>query len=494
LANTRTKRSNRKAGILVCLFLSATCCISASAQDWNFEPHVQRAYDLALELRIDEAIALLPDPATAQEHYVIALARALDLILTEDGEKYDSYHDAYESLLEKRTKSSLPEDLFLQAELRLQWAFVHLKFGHEFDAAWSLRQSYLNVSDCRERFPDFIPARKTAAVLDILIGSVPEKYNWVLGLMGMRGSVTQGLHELQVLRDSNNTMQREAQLLYAVVQGFVFQNPDSALAAVTPMLNQNTDNRLLNLLGGALAIKASQSEKALDMLDRAAKGNGLPLHFVSYLQGEVYLHKGDYQQSINAYRWFINNYRGQHYIKDAFYKTGLCYFLSGNTNNALEYFRQARTKGREDTEADKYAGRALSSGRLPDIALSRARYFTDGGYYAEARAVLDSIRPSQLAGKHDQTEYLYRAARLADKTGDLATARRRYTETIRSCGDEPWYFAPNSCLQMGYLHLADGDTTAARDYFIKARGYPRHEYKNSIDSKAKGALGKISGQ
>src|SRR5690606_12055636 len=174
----------------------------------------------------------------------------------------------YESRLEKRTKSSLAEDLFLQAELRLQWGFVLLKFGKEFDAAWNLRQAYLNAKDCRERFPDFIPVRKTVAILDILIGSVPEKYNWVLGLMGMQGSLQRGLDALNTLRSTENTMKTEAEMLYGVVQGFVLQNPDTALAAVGPLLTKNPDNRLLNLLGGALAIKAAQSDKALEMLSR----------------------------------------------------------------------------------------------------------------------------------------------------------------------------------------------------------------------------------
>lgn len=479
----------KKAGIHVCLFVSLSFAwLPLRAQDWQFTPRVQRAYDLTLDLQFDKALASLPNPATAQEYYVTSLTHALNLVLTEDGENYEIWYEMYENRLEKRTKSSLPEDLFLQAELRLQWAFVLLKFGKEFDAAWNLRQAYLNAKDCRERFPDFVPVRKTVAILDILIGSVPEKYNWVLGLMGMKGSLQRGMKALNTLRTTDNTMKTEADMLYAVVQGFVLQNPDSALAAVHPLLKQKPGNRLLNLLGGALSIKAARSDAALAMLNKLNPRDTTYLHFVSYLKGEVYLHKADYKNAINEYRWFVNNYKGQHYIKDAWYKTGLCYFLAGDTNDALENFKQARTRGREDTEADKYAARALAFNHLPHRDLSRVRYYTDGGYYNEARAALDSIRPSQLPSQHDKSEYQYRYARLAHKTGDEAAAKKYYEETIRSCGDEPWYFAPNACLQMGYILLHDGDTARARDYFIKARKYPRHEYKNSIDSKAKSAL------
>jgi len=473
------------------LLLCLTSLCPAVADDWTFTEKVSRAYDLTLDLRFSEARSLLDNPTTAQEHYVINLAHALELVLTEDGERYDEYHDVYSRLLERRTKSSLADDLFLQAELRLQWAFVYLKFGHEFDAAWNLRQAYLNISDCRNKFPDFTPARKTAAILDILIGSVPEKYDWVLSLMGMHGSLTRGIDELNALRTSDNTMKREAALLYAVVQGFVLQDAAEALTETLALVKEEKAGRLAYLLGGALAIKSSQSDKALPLLDKFNPRDSSYLHFVSYLKGEVYLQKGEYQQALDEFRWFVNNYRGQHYIKDAWYKKGLCAYLEGRENDAKEYFRRARGSGREETEADKYAARALSDTRMPHRGLLRVRYFTDGGYYDEAGKELALIRVNELKDKRDRAEYYYRHARLAHKTGRLNDARRYYDETIRACGDEPWYFAPNACLQMGYISLEAGDTTRAKDYFIKARKYPRHEYKNSIDSKAKSALATI---
>lgn len=479
------------APLLLCLVLPAWQASAADADDWTFDERLRRSYDLTLDLRFTEALALLDKPTTAQEHYIINLAHALELVLTEDGGKYETYHDTYSKLLEKRTKSTLADDLFLQAELRLQWAFVYLKFGHEFDAAWNLRQAYLNISDCREKFPDFVPARKTAAVLDILIGSVPEKYDWVLGLMGMRGSLTRGVDELNALRTTDNTMQREAALLYALVQGFVLQNAAEALTETQALVQTGKAGRLANLLGGALAIKVAQSDKALGLLNVFNPRDSSYLHFVSYLKGEVYLHEGSYEKAMQEYRWFANNYRGQHYIKDAWYKTGLCEYLEGNINNARECFRQARSVGREDTEADKYAARALGDSRMPHRGLLRVRYFTDGGYYEKAGKELALIHEDALTNNRDRVEYYYRHARLAHKTGKIADARRYYEKTIQAAGDEPWYFAPNACLQMGYISLDAGDTTRARDYFIKARKYPRHEYKNSIDSKAKSALATI---
>jgi hypothetical protein len=39
--------------------------------------------------------------------------------------------------------------------------------------------------------------------------------------------------------------------------------------------------------------------------------------------------------------------------------------------------------------------------------------------------------------------------------------------------------------------MADNNSAAASDYFKRALSYKKHEYKNSIDTKAKSALAQI---
>lgn len=147
--------------------------------------------------------------------------------------------------------------------------------------------------------------------------------------------------------------------------------------------------------------------------------------------------------------------------------------------------------GKEATEPDKYAARSLAEPHLPHVALTKVRYFTDGGYYEEATKVVETIDPLSLTDKRDQVEYHYRKARLAHKMDDLPIARELYNQTIALTGTENWYFAPNACLQLGYLAMHDNDAANAKLYFARALSYKKHEYKNSIDSKARAALAQL---
>lgn len=459
-------------------------------QQWIFDETSRKAYDLVLNLQLEEAMQLIPDPKTAQDHYVVSLAEAIELIITEDRSKFKDYENNYQKRLLANIKANPPEYQFLIAEMHLQWAFVYLKFGQELDAGSRMRESYLIAERCKRKYGKYLAIKKTVGLLEVIIGSVPEKYNWLLTVLGMHGSLAHGMHDLETVRTSGDALAFEADILYCLTQGFIFQKPEVGYAEFKKILVQQSDNRVALFFGAALAIKNSQSEDALELLEKlsAHPPVGYSIYYADYLKGEVYLHKGDYANAISSYRTFVNHYRGQNYMKDAYFKIGLCYWLSGNTNDATTYFKEARSEGKDIAEADKSAARTLAEKKFPHVLLSKARYATDGGYYDEARKVLNSFTDKDLQGLQEQVEYFYRKARLEHKTNHIHAAELFYKQTIEMAGDEDWYFAPNSCLQMGYILASEGRNGEAKKYFQRALTYKRHEYKNSIDSKAKSAL------
>src|SRR5687768_10032907 len=185
-----------KAFSAVCLFLFVLPG-AGWAQDLVLDQNLRSAYHLALNLRPEEALAKIPEENSVESVYITSLAESLELLITEDFSKFSLYEERFHKRLDKNIKGSPRDYQFVQAEIRLHWAFVYLKFGHELDAALHLRQAYQIAEACKEKFPDYLPIRKTTGLLRIIVGSVPEKYNWVLSLLNMSGSVSSGLAELE---------------------------------------------------------------------------------------------------------------------------------------------------------------------------------------------------------------------------------------------------------------------------------------------------------
>jgi tetratricopeptide (TPR) repeat protein len=482
----------KKTGLTICLFLCVT--ISFAQQDWIEEETTLKSYTLALSLNVTEARELIKELNTPQQIYVTSLSEVLELLITEDEVKFEKYEDAWSDridLLEKIGPASA-DALFTLAELRLQWAFTYLKFGHEVDAAWNIRQAYLTVQACKKKFPEFTPIKKTSGVLEVMLGSIPEKYQWVISMFGMSGSVETGLKELEQLKNENSALSFETTLIYYLTQGFILQQTSVAAAGLSKLITDHPDQRLALFLAGCLAIKNSESEKALGYFKTLQQNQfGLTIAYADYQTGEVYLHKGEYKLSIGSYQKFLTAYTGLNYVKDAHYKIGICYWLQGKAKDADKYFAKAKTSGNESTEADKYAARSLAENVYPNVKLSRLRYATDGGYYTEASTIAATVLDTDIPSKKEKIEFVYRKARLYHKSNALIEAKKFYLQTISESKTDSWYFAPNACLQVGYLYLEENNTDQARKYFEKALTYKKHEYKNSIDSKAKSALARL---
>lgn len=480
-----------KAGLLVCFFFCCQCAFATNTPatpDWKFDSLTNIAYRHVLNLELEEARAMIPKPETAQQHYVLALADAIELMITEDISLYNGYEQRYLTRKDRKIKKNNPDELLLQAEMELQWAFVYLKYGHEYDAGLRLRDAYKIKEDVLNRFPDYKAIKKTSGVIDAILGSVPEKFKWVLALLGMEGSITFGLGDLEALLASDHPLAYESRLVYALINGFVLQKPGVGAYVMREGLRKNPDNKLGLFITASIQIKNSNSEEALKHLMKLGSLGGTPIHYCDYLKGEVFLHKGEYAKAIDSYRYFLNHYIGKNYTKDATYKMGICYYLNGNVNESASWLSKAKTVGVANSEADKYAAWSLEQPEKPHLLLTKVRYATDGGYYEKANQLLATITAADIPTKRDQVEFAYRKARIAHKTNEIATAKVLYQETMDLSGNEHWYYAPNACLQMGYIAVQENDRPRARYFFSRSLSYEQHVYKNSIDSKARSAL------
>lgn len=111
----------------------------------------------------------------------------------------------------------------------------------------------------------------------------------------------------------------------------------------------------------------------------------------------------------------------------------------------------------------------------------------DGGYYKEALEQLQKIKSNELIKNRDKVEYYYRTARINEALLQQTNAEKNYLKCIQLQKNEPYYFAPNAYLQLGFFYKKT-DVNKAIAYFKKVLSYKNHEYKYTLDNKAKSAL------
>jgi len=453
----------------------------------------RRAYAEILKLRPEPARTILrtASPTAASTLLVADCADFVELMISQEAARYDKATEVRERRLELLAKSPDrgPLPAYAAVEVRLHQAASQVTFGHEVQGAWNLRQAYLQMQAVVQRHPDFLPARKTLGLCQFFIGALPPGYRWFLKLIGLSGSTEAGLQNLRLAAQRPNDFQPEAQILLALIQESYYKQPTEATQLLTRLAAQQPDNLLYNYLAISLAKRQHQTERALATYRARPEGaEYLSLQYLHHMAADLLLYQGKYAAAERANQLFLQQYRGQHYRKDAAFKLYLAAWLAGDATTATRYRQQIDATGRTVVEEDAYAQRFYED-KLPlNRTLTRARLQIDGGYYQEALTTLRAFSPGNTTPLRDQLEWPYRRARAYHGLGRLDSARLFYARTIALAGRAPHYFAPQAALQMGYLCQADGQVNLARVYFQKVLDSPKHEYKNSTDAKAKIAL------
>ncbi len=472
--------------------------LNASAGQGQPIPYsLQNAYQDLLKLKIDSTqyqLNFLADRALKHPFsiYVNNLAHVGKLLIAGTTKDFEQCKNQEKIILEN--VDNLPDDDpwkgFLASEVKLQWAFVKMKFGNYFSAFWSLRKAYQINSDAMEASPDFEPLQKTSAELNIILGSVPSKYQWILSLFGMDGNVADGAAKLEALFNAHHLFSLECGLITALSNSYLLENEQKATSMMAQMWVQNQDNLLVQFVYANVLLKDAQGAKAIEVISEILSPASGYIEFpvMNYLRGEVYLQCGDYQNSRHYYTQFLKAKPGKNLIKDAWFKSAICYWLQGNNKMAEHCLDGARLVGHEETEADQYAAYMAGEKRLPNQQLLKARYFTDGGYYDKADSILSNVAYLTLANHYDTTEYFYRLARLEHRTNEIERSQSDYLKVIDFQGTRSWYFAPNSCLQLGLIYRQQRRNIEAKRFFEKVFNYKDYPYEGSISKKAKLAI------
>lgn len=471
----------------------------AFASDADFTPNLQKAYAEIFRLRIQPGRELLIKENSSNPFsvYVENYADMVELLNSEDEAAYKSLTDKEDErldLIEKTDKKS-PYNRFLRAELKIHWALLKIRFGHEVKAAWNIIQAYRLLEENRKLFPDFIPNLKSLGCLHILVGSIPENQKWVTGFLGLKGNIQQGLKELE-LASHDKTWGLEASFCQFFVQAYILPYNPAVNDALMQTVAAHEDNLNLNYLATAISLKGGRTEQAIQLIRKSPYTASYVYFPVAELyKAEVNLFKGNYQQASVNYLNYIRNFKGKTFLKDTYYKLFLCSWLTGDTNKALTYINKIPAVGSTVAEADKAAQKFYETynktGSLPHKSLIKIRLAFDGGYYDKALDEADNLSENSFTLPKDKTDYNYRIARVYHKTSQQGKAISHYERAIiltDANKEAQWHFGASAALQLGYIYLEKNQKLKAKEYFEKAISYKRHEYKTSIDNKARAAL------
>ncbi|MGA0560045.1 tetratricopeptide repeat protein [Larkinella sp. VNQ87] len=488
--------------MLLLFWLGLWASMALHAADFEFTPTLQRAYADVLKLKVQDGRRAMAGEVARENGvalYIDDLADMVTLLVSDDRKLFEQWEDREDQRLDalRDLDEKSPWQRFAQAEVRLHWAFVKLKFGQEVGASWDVIRAYKLLEENRKKFPGFLPTYKSLGLLHVMIGAVPDNYTWVTRILGLQGNIRQGLQEIRTVAQKDTVFQTEARLIDLMIRAYVLKFTTGDVANLKKLVQENPDNLLLHFLAVSVLMKEAQSEEGLAFLHERPTGPAyLPFPILENLRADILLQKAAYDQAASAYRSFLSQYKGVNFLKDAYYKQFLCYWLRDDNARAVPFLQQVLKVGTTVVESDKaaqkfaemYFKKGLSSRQK---ILMKARLATDGGYYDTALQTLRSYTEASFPVVIEKAEFNYRKGRMLQRRGDADEAVPFFERAIVLSETDQLSYGATSALQLGYIYQQKRNPAQARQYFQKALSYKKHEYKNSIDNKARAALNEL---
>jgi hypothetical protein len=472
---------------------------------FDFNDRCRQAYHEILQLKLNNGQQLLNEEKTQHPNNLIPyfLENYIDfftLFFNEDPAEYKKRLPNRETRLDLMDEGpeNSPFRLFTRSVINFQWAAVRIKFGNNWDAGWEFRRSYLQVKNNLQSFPDFAPNLLYAGAIQVAAGTIPEGYKWLSSLLGINGSIKKGMARINTFLQGSDEwsalFHEEAIFYYCYLKFYIENDKPGVFQFIEQQHLDVVNHHLFAFLAANLNLNNQQAEKAEQIIQGR---NTSAAYLVSPVwdmeMGYAKVHHLDPAAAQYLER-FIASFKGTFYVKDVLQKLSWYYYLQGDHAKAQAYRQKIRTSGSTYSEADKQAQKEAATSQWPNKLLLQARLLNDGGYYRQALTLLHGKNTNSFSLTEEKLEFAYRAGRLYDDMGNDSLAILFYKQAIDLGENRKEHFAARAALQTGFIFEKRGDKQTAIQWFQRCMNMKDHDFKNSLDQRAKSGIARCNNQ
>lgn len=472
---------------------------------FDFSATCQKAYQQISMLKLDAGARLVQQ--ARQENPNNLIPELLDsyidfyiLFLNEDPAEYQKRFDHFDARIDKVEEGpeSSPFYNYCRAALYMQKATVEIKFDRQWAAGWAFRKAFSLIKDNKKRFPSFQLNNMIYGPMQVAAGVIPPGYKWLASIFGIKGSIKDGMGLMNEFLNSNDSLAKlffsEASFYYCYILFYIQNQQDQVFQFISQRKLDTVNNHLIAYMAANLAINYKLTEYAKNIiLNRNKSTEYLDTELWDYELGYVKLNHLELDEAILYFKNFVNKFKGKFYVKDVYEKLAWCYYLQGNTAAAETNRKLILQKGSLMTDADKQSEKNAKSAAWPNPLLLKARLLSDGGYNTEALNLLAGKSANDFSKPEEKLEFAYRVGRIYDDTNRDKEAISMYLLAIQVGQNRTEYYAARAALQIGWIYERQGKRDLALKYYKECMNMDDHDYKDSLDQKAKSGIARCEG-
>jgi len=485
----------------VLLLLICTASISVFSQPvFNYHKKCKEVYNDVLKLKIPYAQKIIgeekiKEPNNCAWLLLQSYSDMLTIFTNEDYEAFEQLEQDFDDRLKilNQLENTNPWKRFAKAEMHIHKAVARAKFEEFFATVWEIRKGHKLLKENKRLFPNFKPNQKSLSVFNAVFGTIPDKYKFGAKLLGFKGNVEEGMQQMEAYltyAKAEDMFYDEILLLHNFFLIYLDKDFERAYQIAITKFQPN-ESLLHNFMTTEMAYKSGRIEEAIEIAENYPKGpDYMPYPFMDYYLGVCKMTQLNTAEAKTSIKLFLENFKGRHYIKQAWQRLALCYLIEEDTTKYFTYLENAKEQGYRLYDSDRQAYADAVNETLPNTNLLKARLLSDGGYYERALEILLEMEDTSIAYHHN-SERLYRTGKVYESLKDTVQAISNYKQTIDLALNDEYYFAAKASLQLANLYKQKEEFELAKTYFKKVLSYTKHPYKDSFEQQAKAGISNL---
>ena len=386
----------------------------------------------------------------------------------------------------------------LAAESLMERAVVKFFRKNYMAAVNDIRQARKHVAKQKREDLNELLYNRVEGLLKVALSVVPKKYMWAVNLLGWEKDFSTGLKQLELAGRKCKVLRGETMIILYYVDRNLTADKDLAFYRTEKMLAYNPEPIWFRYLWATAMIDRGETDKALDtLLANPEVTAGLyksRFPFVYHLLGRAYLYQLNYNDAIREFDRFLVYSKSPLLRQDAIFKLAMAEALSDRQTSARQHLEDLLTQKASELGEDEYARRKatyfLKYGfKADELALMKARYLYDGGYYLLGQAVLDDLAQRLVHLNYDvKCELYYRYGRIFQARGKYEQAKAYYNLAIRQPSSLNKWMSAYGYYHIGHMFEQQADWHQARWHYQQALNLEDYEYQAGLEQKAKAGL------
>jgi tetratricopeptide (TPR) repeat protein len=431
-------------------------------------------------------------------------------MLTRNKDDYETFLNLSDKLVEKCENIIDKNENDLDARLYLGWLNTIRAFALGF-----LDQSYLKAASeikdgtnhlqfVIEKNPNYHDAALGLGIYNYLASFIPRKLQFLSSILGFEGDRELGKRYLLQASEKGTYSTNEAKFYLTILSWREEKYPDAENYA-SQLKAKYPQSPVVWMLTGGLLSQQDKMNEAIEAYEKSLeynKGKDSEIIFRSAYGalGTAYFRTNNFDKSSEYGKKFLTYLTKDENINNRLYSIGVSLELMGRRDEALEYYRKAKTDVRDDNDWEKHWLRRLKLRESQPLTVTDSLLIVADNNRATGKlteALKDYNTLTTAAGQNYSDDI---KAQINNGLGSLYNKQKDYNKAIEQFklnfnlnpANEKWLIA-EAYFQVGRNYLRLGNRSEAQKYFDRALEIDYdYDFKDSMDGKIKNELSKTN--